>query len=183
MPIVVNPQTGRDQMVDDTTFRQMQRQLANEQSDTIVRMVDSGEPTVQLWDCVDGSLSSPFPQSLAYAHYLRKVVYKCSECKYSSAFDGGVASHVGARRRQIQAGETPTVRSNDCQGACATSAIDEVVMYRFSLESSEPRVISRRRILEGLGEASQVERSLTAPKRRRRRRRHKKGILHGASTE
>ena len=182
MPTILDPQTGREQVVDDSAFRQMQRQLANEQADHIVRMVDNGEPTLRLWDCVDGSLSSPLPESLALKHYLRKVVYKCSWCSFSSVFDDGVANHLQTRRRQIQNWEEQTVRSNDCQGQCATRATDEVVMYRFSLESSEPRVIATKRVLDGL-EASQVERSLGPQKRKRRRRRHRSGRSNGASTD
>jgi hypothetical protein len=182
MPTILNPQTGTEQVVDDAVFRQMQRQMANDQADHIVRLVDNSEPTLRLWDCVDGSLSSPLPQSLALQHYLRKVVYKCSWCSFSSVFDGGVASHLAARRQQILNEEEPTVRTNDCQRQCATKATDEVVMYRFSLESSEPRVIATKRVLDGL-EASQVERSQAPQKRKRRHRRHRRGRSNGASTD
>jgi hypothetical protein len=75
----------------------LRKQVENDQRDQLYWSPDTARPgLIRLWDAVDGSQTSLFDPKHAYEHYLRKVVFKCSACNYTSMKEGLVIGHIRA---------------------------------------------------------------------------------------
>lgn len=49
---------------------------------------------IRLWDNVDNSWAKPVERGAALQHYIKKLTFKCSTCTFTTAFEGGVDSHI-----------------------------------------------------------------------------------------
>jgi hypothetical protein len=58
----------------------------------VARIHYEGPNRIRLYDCVDGTWTAPLEQGMVFNHYLRKVVYKCSACNFSTVFETGGSS-------------------------------------------------------------------------------------------
>ena len=72
------------------------RRIADESGrDAVLFDMDSSEAgKISLWDQVDETWTSPFERSVAMEHYLAKVLYRCSGCKETSLYEGGIETHL-----------------------------------------------------------------------------------------
>jgi hypothetical protein len=145
---------------------------------------------------VDGTWTGGIEQGIAMAHYLRKVVFKCTACMFTDIYEGRVADHikgVAERYRQhLKAGLEPVFGkepSKQCMGCNqvfltrknsadkhleqmvaegpAHKGAQETIMRRFSLAPSTP-------VANSTGPVDiQVERSGRKRSRHRKRRRNR----------
>ena len=104
MPTILDAQ-GKEQQIDETTFRRMQRSVESGQAEWMASVIPSDKETTRLFDCIDQSWTQPFPTEMVYKHHLRKMVVKCSACYFTTVTDNGdrgVADHV---RRTLEQAE------------------------------------------------------------------------------
>ena len=71
-----------------------QRLWDTPQGGVALRSESDGVRKVALYDRLDGTWTRPMPASLVHEYYLRKVVYRCSSCTFTTSFDGGVETHA-----------------------------------------------------------------------------------------
>ena len=80
----------------DAPTARERRRIADESGrDAVLFDMDSGEAgKISLWDQVDETWTSPFERAVAMEHYLAKVLYRCSGCKETSLYEGGIETHL-----------------------------------------------------------------------------------------
>ena len=80
----------------DAPTARERRRIADESGrDAVLFDMDSGEAgKISLWDQVDETWTSPFERAVAMDHYLAKVLYRCSGCKETSLYEGGIETHL-----------------------------------------------------------------------------------------
>ena len=171
MPVIIDPTTNTEREVDEATYRRMRQSVETDSRENLITVVGDREDSVALWDCADGTWTSPIPKNLAYQHYLRKLVYKCSSCMFTSIFENDMGTHINSVREQALqhrdaevvsqmigdramqtctgCGQAFQARKN--QGHRHLEAIqkqtlghvgtESVFMHRFSLTASEPTVL------------------------------------------
>jgi hypothetical protein len=178
----------------------------------------------RVWDTVDQAWSKPLLEGDVFGLYLRKVVYKCSVCDFTSSRTSDVLSHtnrvMGQGELHIDAELEPFEGANRTRGLHCTGCdtdflsragqgrkhlnkvqvdfeshagqVEELAIMRFTLSPSEPPILKRVVVREGLlvlprnepdedkggPDSAQVVRSI-APPNRKRRRRHKSRRGHG----
>jgi hypothetical protein len=98
MPIIVDERTGREREVDDATYRRMRHETASEQPnrDALITLSRDGPAPIALWDCIDNTWTKPLPSETCTT-YLRKQVFKCSLCDYTTIWRAGatgILAHV-----------------------------------------------------------------------------------------
>jgi hypothetical protein len=195
MPIIVDPQTGRERVVTETEHEKLRE---NVPGDALLTATHSGAASVRLWDCIDQMWTSPIPQEFSHKVYLRKSVLKCSECSFTTSYENGVASHAQQVYQAWKEHEGATIMADGQQQRCTgcnigfTSykrighrhlervliigpkhvQVEELALRRFSLEPSEPIINRRKLVFDATGPlVNQEERSAEPQKRKRRRRR------------
>ena len=73
----------------------------------------SGSSTVaRLWDTIDEAWTSPLPRESLQVYHLRKVVWRCSACTFSSIYDGSVEKHVPAVLAKSKEHEDAEIRES-----------------------------------------------------------------------
>lgn len=197
MPVIVDPQTGRERVVTETEHGRLRE---NAPGDALLTATHNGVDSIRIWDCIDQTWASPVPQEFAYKVYLRKVVLKCSACNYTTSYGNGVASHAQQAYQAWKEHEGAEIIVGDQQQRCTgcntgfTShkrlgqrhlervlldgpehiRVEELALRRFSLEPSEPVIHRRKLVFDVAGPlVSQVERSAEPRKRKRRHRRNR----------
>jgi len=93
MPLIVNA-AGDEVLVEQKQFDALQREVSGERREYLLRSNTDGSPKVRLWDCITQDWTRPLPSGLAYTHYMRKVIVKCSICDFVSPYDNGIAKHI-----------------------------------------------------------------------------------------
>ena len=200
MPVIV--ESGQERVVGEAEYAAMQQQIKAERLDRMETSTREGEDSIAVWDCVEGGWSGPFPEEHVYKKYLKKEVLKCSACTWTYPFGaaniGRVKAHVENVQEQAQAhymaqidddgkcsgcGNTFSARKLQAQKHLETmrglsethQTVEALIFRRYSLEPSEPRVISRSLITSG-AQGTGSERSKVVPfaKERRRRRRRRR---------
>ena len=80
----------------DAPTARERRRIADESGrDAVLFDMDSSEAgKISLWDQVDETWTSPFERAVAMDHYLAKVLYRCSGCKETSLYEGGIETHL-----------------------------------------------------------------------------------------
>ena len=182
--------------VSNTQYKDLRKQVENGNRDRVITAVeDDTQNRVSLWDVVGKNWTQPFPRNLVNDLYLKKVIIRCSECTFTSTFDGDVAKHAKSVREEGEKHAdavdekgtcsgcdlTFTGRSNSTQKHIANikdayekhqGIIEEQLIYQFSLQESLPNYLRKEQVARAI--SGVVERSVTPSKRKRSRSRHKR---------
>ena len=182
--------------VSNTQYKDLRKQVENGNRDRLITAVeDDTQNRVSLWDVVGKNWTQPFPRNLVNDLYLKKVIIRCSECAFTSTFDGDVAKHTKSVREEgekhadavdekgtcSKCDLTFTGRSNSTQKHIANikdayekhqGIIEEQLIYQFSLQESLPNYLRKEQVARAI--SGVVERSVTPSKRKRSRSRHKR---------
>ena len=182
--------------VSNTQYKDLRKQVENGNRDRLITAVeDDTQNRVSLWDVVGKNWTQPFPRNLVNDLYLKKVIIRCSECAFTSTFDGDVAKHTKSVREEGEKHAdavdekgtcsgcdlTFTGRSNSTQKHIASikdayekhqGIIEEQLIYQFSLQESLPNYLRKEQVARAI--SGVVERSVTPSKRKRSRSRHKR---------
>ena len=182
--------------VSNTQYKDLRKQVENGNRDRLITAVeDDTQNRVSLWDVVGKNWTQPFPRNLVNDLYLKKVIIRCSECAFTSTFDGDVAKHTKSVREEgekhadavdekgtcTKCDLTFTGRSNSTQKHIANikdayekhqGIIEEQLIYQFSLQESLPNYLRKEQVARAI--SGVVERSVTPSKRKRSRSRHKR---------
>ena len=168
---VIDPNTGREMAVSDSAVRN-----AVESEQTIYKATREGPTKIRVYDVIDGTWTGPVAPNLAYQNYLRKVVFKCSACNFTTARQNQVGQHVRSVFTAYQTHTNATLSTHaeggstwqECSGCGGRFRIgrmagekhlesirtsppahvgaEELTVKRFALEPSEPVVMGRQSI-------------------------------------
>jgi hypothetical protein len=93
VPFTVDGSTPRETSQQD--IDRLRKQVDADQRDQLYWSPDVPRSSlIRLWDVVNGTQTSPFDPQHVYNHYLRKVVFKCSACNYTSTKADLVPGHI-----------------------------------------------------------------------------------------
>ena len=171
---VIDPNTGREMAVSDSAVRN-----AVESEQTIYKATREGPTKIRVYDVIDGTWTGPVAPNLAYQDYLRKVVFKCSACNFTTARQNQVGQHVRSvfTAHQTHTNATLSTKSEggytwqECSGCGGRFSIgrmagekhlelirtappahvgaEELMVKRFALEPSEPVILGRQPVQAG----------------------------------
>ena len=182
--------------VSNTQYKDLRRQVENGNRDRLITAVeDDTQNRVSLWDVVGKNWTQPFPRNLVNDLYLKKVIIRCSECAFTSTFDGDVAKHTKSVREEGEKHADALDEKGTCSGCDLTftgrsnstarhianikdayekhqGIIEEQLIYQFSLQESLPNYLRKEQVARAI--SGVVERSVTPSKRKRSRSRHKR---------
>ncbi len=182
--------------VSNTQYKDLRRQVENGNRDRLITAVeDDTQNRVSLWDVVGKNWTQPFPRNLVNDLYLKKVIIRCSECAFTSTFDGDVAKHTKSVREEGEKHADAVDEKGTCSGCDLTftgrsnstarhianikdayekhqGIIEEQLIYQFSLQESLPNYLRKEQVARAI--SGVVERSVTPSKRKRSRSRHKR---------
>ena len=182
--------------VSNTQYKDLRKQVENGNRDRLITAVeDDTQNRVSLWDVVGKNWTQPFPRNLVNDLYLKKVIIRCSECAFTSTFDGDVAKHTKSVREEGEKHADAVDEKGTCSGCDLTftgrsnstarnianikdayekhqGIIEEQLIYQFSLQESLPNYLRKEQVARAI--SGVVERSVTPSKRKRSRSRHKR---------
>ena len=182
--------------VSNTQYKDLRKQVENGNRDRLITAVeDDTQNRVSLWDVVGKNWTQPFPRNLVNDLYLKKVIIRCSECTFTSTFDGDVAKHTKSVREEGEKHADAVDEKGTCSGCDLTftgrsnstarhianikdayekhqGIIEEQLIYQFSLQESLPNYLRKEQVARAI--SGVVERSVTPSKRKRSRSRHKR---------
>ena len=182
--------------VSNTQYKDLRRQVENGNRDRLITAVeDDTQNRVSLWDVVGKNWTQPFPRNLVNDLYLKKVIIRCSECTFTSPYDGDVAKHTKSVREEGEKHADAVDEKGTCSGCDLTftgrsnstarhianikdayekhqGIIEEQLIYQFSLQESLPNYLRKEQVARAI--SGVVERSVTPSKRKRSRSRHKR---------
>ena len=182
--------------VSNTQYKDLRKQVENGNRDRVITAVeDDTQNRVSLWDVVGKNWTQPFPRNLVNDLYLKKVIIRCSECTFTSTFDGDVAKHAKSVREEGEKHADAVDEKGTCSGCDLTftgrsnstarhianikdayekhqGIIEEQLIYQFSLQESLPNYLRKEQVARAI--SGVVERSVTPSKRKRSRSRHKR---------
>ena len=180
--------------VSNTQYKDLRKQVESGNRDRIITAVeDNTQNRVRLWDVIGNNWTEPFPRNSANDLYLKKLIIRCSECTFTSPYDGDVAKHTKSVREEgekhVDAIDekgtcsgcdlTFTGRSNSTQKHIANikdayekhqGIIEEQLIYQFSLQESLPNYLRKTQVAVAI--TGVVERIVAPSKRKRSRSRH-----------
>ena len=174
-----------------------------EQNSYSTRITMDEGSRLQIWDCIDQTWTKALPRGQAYEKYMRKIVSKCSACKFTSIFPGDVRSHLNTVKQASESHqnakllplEDGTVRCTGCgaplqarkmqdrqhmdniqTAAQLHNKVELLTLLRYSAQPSEPVILGRELLVDIAGpQASEVEVAPPPRQRRRKRRRNRRG--------
>jgi hypothetical protein len=127
-----------------------ERRAAAERTPDSAAMWQRSDTTrlIRMWDNVDQDWTNPVPREWANQYWLTLLVYRCSDCTFTTVYEGGVLSHVEQIRSSAKAHDKskPVTFSNDrgtglqCTGCGST--------YR-TMGKYESHLVRYRGVLEG----------------------------------
>ena len=181
--------------VSNTQYKDLRKQVENGNRDRVITAVedDSAQNKVRLWDVIGNNWTQPFARNSANDHYLKKVIIRCSECTFTSPYDGDVAKHTKSVRDEGEKHVDAIDEKGTCSGCDLTftgrsnstakhiasikdayekhqGIIEEQLIYQFSLQESLPNYLRKEQVVGAI--TGVVERSVTPSKRKRSRSRH-----------
>ena len=180
--------------VSNTQYKDLRRQVENGNRDRVITAVeDDTQNRVSLWDVVGKNWTQPFPRNLVNDLYLKKVIIRCSECTFTSTFDGDVAKHTKSVREEGEKHVDAIDEKGTCSGCDLTftgrsdstakhianiqdvykkhqGIIEEQLIYQFSLQESLPNYLRKTQVAGAI--TGVVERIVAPSKRKRSRSRH-----------
>ena len=189
-----------DISVDSSAYKEARRRVGDTHDQVIGVYVD-GQKAVSIWDCIEGGWSGPFDPQQTYEKYLRKVVFKCSLCNFSSIKEGDVKAHVAQARasaeqhkgvsQTFQAGDSSVcpgcgetfsarkmqvrVHISNSQKNAHSEAAQEQIVRRYNLEQSEPVILGTTLVAGPVAEVAWSPAPTPTGGGRRRRRRRPRG--------
>lgn len=98
MPRILEPGTWQEREVSEETIRQL---VDSPQGGQVFKPAHDGAANMRLWDAVDAAWGPVLPDYQAMFS-LRMVVYKCSACRFTTAFEGGVEKHLTKIKENAQ---------------------------------------------------------------------------------
>ena len=182
--------------VSNTQYKDLRKQVENGNRDRVITSVeDDAQNRVRLWDVVGKNWTQPFSRNSVNDLYLKKVIIRCSECAFTSTFDGDVAKHTKSVREEGEKHADAVDEKGTCSGCDLTftgrsnstarhianikdayekhqGIIEEQLIYQFSLQESLPNYLRKEQVARAI--SGVVERSVTPSKRKRSRSRHKR---------
>ena len=182
--------------VSNTQYKDLRKQVENGNRDRVITAVeDDAQNRVRLWDVVGKNWTQPFSRNFANDLYLKKVIIRCSECAFTSTYDGDVAKHTKSVREEGEKHADAVDEKGTCSGCDLTftgrsnstarhianikdayekhqGIIEEQLIYQFSLQESLPNYLRKEQVARAI--SGVVERSVTPSKRKRSRSRHKR---------
>lgn len=172
----------------------------------VVKEASEAEAKVQLYDMIDHTWTRPLNQRAAETFHLRKVVYTCSACQWTSTWEPQFKEHLkqvqSQRRMHAKADMLPSPTPNGlaylCTGCSSAFSVParvqmhvDSVMRQTAGHENATLVLARRFALEApvttmngasplrvVAVASQSERTVVPHKRSGRHRRHHRSA-HG----
>jgi hypothetical protein len=201
MPIII--EQGREREVTAAEYTAIQQDVRSERRASIMRPQRDGPAPKALWDCLDESWAGPFPEEMAYKHYLQKVVIKCSACSFRTSFDNGVKRHANqviekyenhqgrVVLEQVEGGQVclacsqrPLLSPRNAEKHVANiiadgpkhKSVEAIHLKLYALEPSEPIVLRSEHVFTAPDNMIGPEAKverITTPRRRRRRRRRR----------
>ena len=192
MPTLIDD--AKEFEVSNTQYKDLRKQVENGNRDRVITAVeDDTQNKVRLWDVIGNNWTQPFSRNSVNDLYLKKVIIRCSECAFTSPYDGDVAKHTKSVREEgekhadavdekgtcSKCDLTFTGRSNSTQKHIASikdayekhqGIIEEQLIYQFSLQESLPNYLRKEQVARAI--SGVVERSVTPSKRKRSRSRH-----------
>ena len=113
MPTIIDPQTGAEREIPQREYDALIERVANDQQGSAYQWSSDRPQGVRLWDVIDNTWTRPFPAGLATSYYLRKVVFRCSACIFTTPYANLVEPHIrGVRQSAAEhngAEVTPTL--------------------------------------------------------------------------
>ena len=182
--------------VSNTQYKDLRKQVENGNRDRLITAVeDDTQNKVRLWDVIGNNWTQPFSRNSVNDLYLKKVIIRCSECAFTSTFDGDVAKHTKSVREEGEKHADALDEKGTCSGCDLTftgrsnstarhianikdayekhqGIIEEQLIYQFSLQESLPNYLRKEQVARAI--SGVVERSVTPSKRKRSRSRHKR---------
>ena len=182
--------------VSNTQYKDLRKQVESGNRDRIITAVeDDTQNRVRLWDAVGNNWTQPFSRNSANDLYLKKLIIRCSECTFTSPYDGDVAKHTKSVREEGEKHIDAVDEKGTCSGCNLTftgrsnstarhianiqdvykkhqGIIEEQLIYQFSLQESLPNYLRKEQVARAI--SGVVERSVTPSKRKRSRSRHKR---------
>jgi len=182
--------------VSNTQYKDLRKQVENGNRDRLITAVeDDTQNRVSLWDVIGNNWTQPFSRNSVNDLYLKKVIIRCSECAFTSTFDGDVAKHTKSVREEGEKHADALDEKGTCSGCDLTftgrsnstarhianikdayekhqGIIEEQLIYQFSLQEALPNYLRKEQVARAI--SGVVERSVTPSKRKRSRSRHKR---------
>ena len=180
--------------VSNTQYKDLRKQVENGNRDRVITSVeDDAQNKVRLWDVIGKNWTEPFSRNSANDLYLKKVIIRCSECTFTSSFDGDVARHAKSVREEGEKHANAVDKESTCTGCNLTftgrsnstqkhianikdayekhqGIIEEQLIYQFSLQESLPNYLRKKQVVGAI--SGVVERTVAPSKRKRSRSRH-----------
>lgn len=94
MPTIIDPQTGTEKVVSQREHDALINAVVDDKRGSLYELQTDRPDAIRLWDMIDNAWTRPLPQALATSYYLRKVVFKCSACIFTTPYEKLVAPHI-----------------------------------------------------------------------------------------
>ena len=180
--------------VSNTQYKDLRKQVESGNRDRIITAVeDDTQNKVRLWDVIGNNWTQPFSRNSANDLYLKKLIIRCSECTFTSPYDGDVAKHTKSVREEGEKHANAVDKEKTCTGCNLTFTgrsdstarhianikdaykkhqgnIEEQLIYQFSLQESLPNYLRKEQVAGAI--TGVVERIVAPSKRKRSRSRH-----------
>jgi hypothetical protein len=91
MPTIID--NGREREVTQDEYRRYLGQVATEERALLLTQNSGPTSRIRLYDRVDGTWTAPMDRNFAFQDHLKKVVWKCTACTYTSVYDGQEEVH------------------------------------------------------------------------------------------
>ena len=180
--------------VSNTQYKDYRKQVENGNRDRVITAVeDETQNRVRLWDVIGNNWTEPFSRNSANDLYLKKVIIRCSECTFTSSFDGDVVKHTKSVREEGEKHVDAIDKKGTCTGCNLTftgrsdstakhianiqdvykkhqGIIEEQLIYQYSLQESLPNYLRKEQVAGAI--TGVVERIVAPSKRKRSRSRH-----------
>ena len=181
--------------VSNTEYKDYRKQFGNGSRDRIITSVedDSAQNKVRIWDIIGNNWTQPFSRNSVNDKYLKKLIIRCSECAFTSPYDGDVAKHVRSVRKEGEKHVDAIDKKGTCSGCEITFTgrsdstakhiasikdaygkhqenIEEQLIHQYSLQESLPNYLRKEQVAGAI--TGVVERTVAPSKRKRSRSRH-----------
>lgn len=125
MPIIIDPQTGTEKVVSQREHDALINSVVDDKRGSLYELQTDRPDAIPLWDVIDGAWTRPLPQGLATSYYLRKVVFKCSACIFTTPYEKLVTAHIrgvmesAGQHKGAEVTSTPPVSGHEPGQQCS----------------------------------------------------------------
>lgn len=96
MPTIIDG--GAEREVSEAELSRLRQAVFTDQRETLYWDASVQAGKTKLWDVIDEKQTSAFPDFQVAPYYLKKVVFRCSACTYTSAFEEYIKAHADNTR-------------------------------------------------------------------------------------